>query len=128
MSALGRPASAADVAAEIARATGLTVTSAVARRRLDTLVARGEARSARATAGRRRFLFQLTVRDESSSAYRSCPLLFAKRVDVGGRTWRASSAHENAWGRSRRRARGQAPRDRSHLATGPDAQWRAVCP
>jgi ribonuclease HI len=66
--ALGRPASATDIATGITRATGVALTPPVAKRRLDTLVTQGEVRVALATAGRRRFLYELLPVDDSQRA------------------------------------------------------------
>lgn len=62
---LGRPESATDVSAEIARSTGVMVGPQAAKWRLDKLVSDlGEARRTSATSGRKRFLYELLPIDQ----------------------------------------------------------------
>jgi hypothetical protein len=66
---LGRPASATDVSAEIARATGVTLGPQAVKWRLEKLVNdAGEARRTSATSGRKRFLYELVPSDQEAGS------------------------------------------------------------
>lgn len=72
LGALGRPASATDVSAEVSRATGLPVTPPIAKRRLEKLVNSGQATKTRSTSVGRPFLYETKRVNESSSAGGPC--------------------------------------------------------